>query len=233
VKIDGAPEIGVVAIINRATEGPFDEQPLREKDIPGEAGIKLAGIALGIDRPPKMQTRSQEVVQETILIFSTDWSIQQLKIDVGYSLLVRFWTVDPEKGSGAEFKKSWIRRDWWVLTGLARTKSGQARRGRRRRMVHCRRRQASEAGKDAAQACRPRCHDHHFIERFCPHDHFGRTQTAKSNAAAAMSGRIVVKRQQFRPAREEQCRSSVCPIPAISSAQIPASIAPAPVPHLP
>ena len=107
---------------------------MREKDIPGEAGIKLASIALGIDRTPKMQTRSQEVVQETILIFSTDWSIQQLKIDVGYSLLVRFWTVDPEKGSGAEFKKSWIRRDRWVLTGLARTKSGQARRGRRRRM---------------------------------------------------------------------------------------------------
>jgi len=124
VKIDGTPEIGVVAIINRATEGPFDEQPLCEKDIPGEAGIKLAGIALGIGRTPKMQARPQELVQETILIFSTDWSIQQLKIDVGYSLLVRFWTVDPEKGSGAEFKKSWIRRDRWFLTGLAWTKSG-------------------------------------------------------------------------------------------------------------
>jgi hypothetical protein len=124
VKIDGTPEIGVVAIINRATEGPFDEQPLCEKDIPGEAGIKLAGIAPGIDRTPKMQARSQEVVQETILIFSADWSIQQLKIDVGWSLLVPFWTVDPEKGSGAEFKKNWIRRDRWVLTGLAWTKSG-------------------------------------------------------------------------------------------------------------
>ena len=83
VKIDGTPEIGVVAIINRATEGPFDEQPSCEKDIPGEAGIKLAGIALCIDRTPEMQARSQEVVQETILIFSADWSIQQLKIDVG------------------------------------------------------------------------------------------------------------------------------------------------------
>ncbi len=106
MKIDGTPEIGVVAIINRATEGPFDEQPLCEKDIPGEAGIKLAGIAVGIDRTPEMQARSQEVVQETILIFSADWSIQQLKIDVGWSLLIPFWTVDPEKGSGAEFKKA-------------------------------------------------------------------------------------------------------------------------------
>jgi hypothetical protein len=97
---------------------------LCEKDIPGEAGIKLAGIAVGIDRTPKMQARSQEVVQETILIFSADWSVQQLKIDVGWSLLVPFWTVDRKEGSGAEFKKSWIRRDRWVLTGLAWTKSG-------------------------------------------------------------------------------------------------------------
>ena len=83
MKIDGTPEIGVVAIINRATEGSFDEQPSCEKDIPGEAGIKLAGIALCIDHTPEMQARSQEVVQETILIFCADWSIQQLKVDVG------------------------------------------------------------------------------------------------------------------------------------------------------
>jgi hypothetical protein len=93
--------------MNRAIEGPFDKQPLCEKDIPGEA-LKLAGIPLGIDRTAEKQARPQEVIQEAILIFSADWPIQQLKVDVGGSLLVPLWAVDPENGADAELEKSWI-----------------------------------------------------------------------------------------------------------------------------
>ena len=109
--------------MNRAIEGPFDKQPLCEKDIPGEA-LKLAGIALGIDRTAEKQARPQEVIQEAVLIFSADWPIQQLKVDVGGSLLVPLWAVDPENGADAELEKSWIRFNRWVPAGPARTKSG-------------------------------------------------------------------------------------------------------------
>jgi hypothetical protein len=47
--------------MNRAIEGPFDKQPLCEKDIPGEA-LKLAGIALDIDRTAEHRRVAQSAI---------------------------------------------------------------------------------------------------------------------------------------------------------------------------
>src|SRR5262245_38761505 len=174
-KTAAAPKIGVVPVMNRATKGPFYEQPLCKKEIPGETSVELAGVSLGVDRTPDMQARPQEVIQKTILIFSADWSIQKLKIDVGGSLLIRFWTVDPEKGAGAEFNKCWVCSNQRVVAGHTRGEGGQAARSGQRRGIHCRRRYASatENHNSAAQARRPRLHGSYFIEEFDPRISFG------------------------------------------------------------
>ena len=56
MKISTTSEIGVVPVVNRASKGAFNKQPLCEKDIPSETSIEFVSVALCVDRAPDMQS---------------------------------------------------------------------------------------------------------------------------------------------------------------------------------